>query len=240
MNTLSDTGSDRAKRLIAMGQMAASLAHEIRNPLGSMELFCSLLKKDLRDQPALLQFAEQIHQGIRNLDRIITNCLQFTRDIKPHLRPVEDLADWLTELAQTVQPKAEAAGVPVRVELNGEGPVWVDRYLLQQAVTNLLTNAIDAVQAAPSRDADAGVTLSARLNGTRWMLAVQDRGVGIDPQQEAQIFDPFFTTKEQGTGLGLAIVHTIVSAHQGSIAVASEKGRGTTVTIELPRNAGEA
>lgn len=230
---------ERAKRLMAMGEMAASLAHEIRNPLGSMELFCTLLKKDLTDQPQLLNFAEQIHQGIRSLEQIIANCLQFARDVVPRLRSVSDARAWASEVLATIQPKLDADGVSAAVEADDLGEVRIDDYQLRQALLNLLLNAVDAVQARraanPGEAVNPAIVLRCAKSGAKhWRLSVSDTGTGMDAQTEQKIFDPFFTTKERGTGLGLAVVHTIVKAHHGTVLVESKLGEGTTVSLDLP------
>jgi len=227
----------QAQRLMAMGQMAASLAHEIRNPLGSMELFCSLLKKDLKGQPQLLQTAEQIHLGIRTLDRIITNCLQFARDISPKRKVCSDVGPMLEEVRTYAQTKAEDKGVRLLVEKNGEGEIEIDSYLVQQVLVNLMFNAIDA---ASERAGSGQVTLRSSILADRWEVSIEDNGFGIPEKELKNIFDPFFTTKQGGTGLGLTIVHSIVTAHDGEIRIDSRAGEGTSATVSFPRRARKA
>ena len=224
---------ERAQRLMAMGEMAASLAHEIRNPLGSMELYCSLLKKDLQTQPGALALAEQIHQGIRTLDRIITNSLQFSRDITPKRARVESAKELLDETLAFAAGRAEADGVEVSCKYEGDAPVFVDRYLVTQALLNVVLNAIDAAMERASSSSERGLVniVSVVSSNGEWRVAVSDNGLGIRESDYARVFDPFFTTKKGGTGLGLPIVHSIVTAHQGTIAIESSEGAGTTVTI---------
>jgi signal transduction histidine kinase len=227
---------ERAKRLIAMGQMAASLAHEIRNPLGSMELYCTLLKRDLENQPSSFQLAEQIHSGIKILDRIITSCLQFARDLVPRVKCLEDTAELFREVRTCVQARAEKNGVAVEFEEAGSCPVFADPYLVGQALVNVVLNAIEAITESPAPAAAPRVLVrSGRLDPQRWLLQVIDNGPGITKEEQDKVFDPFFSTKDGGTGLGLAIVHSIVSAHQGTISINSEVGQGTTVEFEFPR-----
>jgi signal transduction histidine kinase len=235
---------DRAKRLMAMGQMAASLAHEIRNPLGSMELYCTLLKKDLVGQPGSLELAEQIHSGIRILDRIINNCLQFARDLVPRAKQLDDTRELFKEVRECLEHKADEAGAQLIFEERGNNEIYADPYLVSQALLNVVINALDA-----SREKNIG---SAALNGSRpvvrvfsdrlrdsaWVLSVSDSGPGITAQDQEKVFDPFFTTKKGGTGLGLAIVHSIASAHRGTVSIQSEMGRGTTVIMEFPAQVG--
>lgn len=218
---------ERAQRLMAMGEMAASLAHEIRNPLGSMELYCTLLKKDLQAQPGALALAEQIHQGIRTLDRIITNSLQFSRDITPKLARVENVQELLDETLAFATARAENVDLVCKTE--GEGPVYVDRYLVTQALLNVVLNGVDAAAASGQRGR-VTITSTVGANG-EWRVSVHDNGRGIGEADYARIFDPFFTTKKGGTGLGLPIVHSIVTAHQGTIAIESSEANGTNVII---------
>ena len=224
------TTDERAQRLMAMGQMAASLAHEIRNPLGSMELFCSLLKKDLAGQPQLLQTAEQIHLGIRTLERIISNCLQFARDVVPQKKSITEVRPLLEEAVAYVRGRSEELKVETTIETKGEGVVAADPYLLQQVLLNLLLNAIEA------SGEQGKVVLSSEITPGSWVLCVADTGPGITDEEKRQMFDPFFTTKQGGTGLGLTIVHSIVTAHGGRIDIEAEPGRGTRVTVTFPQN----
>lgn len=233
MGSVYSDEASREARLIAMGQMAASLAHEIRNPLGSMELFCTLLKKDLQDREASLALAEQIHLGIRKLDRIISNCLQFTRDVKPHREQITDAGPLLLEAAQYIAPRAKDLGVQVSVSAESNGIAELDRSLLSQVLVNLSLN---AVEASGSRDSNPReVRLDGKISGAGTLtVIIADNGPGIPADILGHIFDPFFTTKVGGTGLGLPIVHSIVTAHRGRIGITSEGGTGTEVLIEIP------
>ncbi|MFN8388989.1 MAG: ATP-binding protein [Bdellovibrionota bacterium] len=235
MTTGTKIEQERAQRLMAMGQMAASLAHEIRNPLGSMELFCTLLKKDLTEQPRLLQAAEQIHHGIRTLDRIISNCLQFTRDVVPRRKPVSDVNGYLNEVRAYVQPKADELHVALSVTSSGNGSISIDSYLMQQVLVNLLFNAVEAAGANAQVAPDARCTaLTSEITDSVWTVTVSDTGCGMTAEEQRQMFDPFFTTKQGGTGLGLTIVHSIVRAHGGTIDVESTSGHGTRIILRIP------
>ncbi len=228
--------NERGKRLMAMGQMAASLAHEIRNPLGSMELFCSLLKRDLANQPGSLNLADQIHQAIKRLDRIVTNCLQFARDVVPRRKPV-DTEKILSEILGEVKGKIGGdRAIDIELKLKGTGMVSIDRFLIQQALTNLLWNALDAVSARVPNEASAAHVLveSDVTDQKEWQISISDNGPGIDPAIREKVFDPFYTTKEGGTGLGLPIVHSVIAAHKGTISLESELGCGTRVTVIIP------
>ena len=231
--TTSNSERERANRLMAMGQMAANLAHEIRNPLGSMELYCSLLKKDLRETPATLDLAEQIHQGIRRLDRIISNCLQFTRDTIPKRKRFSGGKSLVVDAITYLRAEAEANAVEIRLLTDRDnGMIEVDPYLINQVIMNLGRNAIEA----SGLNSDASkriVTIESIAEHGRWILTFSDSGPGIPVEDRERIFDPFFTTKTGGTGLGLAVVHSIVSAHNGTIQLQSVSPNGTKVIVEI-------
>ena len=231
---------DQEKRLIAMGQMAASLAHEIRNPLCSMELFCSLLKKDLESQPQLMSLAEQIHTSILTVNHIISNCLQFAKEIIVHKHEVADIRAYLQSAIANLEAKAQESQVKIEVETIGEGTVAIDEYQMKQVIINLASNAIDAVverfSSSPVNDELRKVRVISDLSDPSvWSLLVVDNGLGISEENKQNIFEPFFSTKKQGTGLGLAVVHSIVKAHQGTIGIESNDVPGCTVTVKVPR-----
>ncbi len=226
---------ERAKRLIAMGQMAASLAHEIRNPLGSMELYCTLLKKDLANLPSSLELAEQIHAGIKTLDRVINNCLQFARGSVPRRRKMNDAKEIFQETAACLQHRVQLTGAILSFQDSGSHSIFADPYLINQALLNLIINALDACQAGQNEQSQPVVEiLSDRSRNECWTVIVKDNGPGIPSAELEKIFDPFFSTKNGGTGLGLAIVHSIAAAHRGSIIIESEEGKGTLARLELP------
>ena len=232
---------ERTKRLLAMGQMAASLAHEIRNPLGSMQLFCTLLKKDLSEEPKLFQLADQIHQGIERLNSVISNCLQFARDAKPRKQTIRDIPAFLQDAASPVAPQIERLGIEFEMEHSGDSQALADPFLLSQALANLVANAVDAVaeklEQSPEEQSSSYVKVLSELKqGEVWRIQIKDTGLGIEEKEQGAVFDPFFTTKDRGTGLGLSIVHTIVKAHGGSIAFESMRGQGTCFTIEFPQD----
>lgn len=226
--------SSRAERLMAMGQMAATLAHEIRNPLGSMELYCTLLKKDLASQPDQHKLAENIHDGIKRVNQIIRDCLQFTRDIKPRWQVVTDFNLLLTKALNQLQ--TNFSNCEVNISAHGEQNVELDCALFEQAVVNILSNAIHASSMAYAlieRKALVNISFGGNHSDT-WLLVIQDSGQGIPAEIKDQIFDPFFTTKEGGTGLGLSIVHQIICAHNGIVDIESSSA-GTCFKIQIPR-----
>lgn len=221
----------RRERLAAMGEMVGRIAHEIRNPLGSVELFASLLRKDLANDPDRRRYAEHISTAVQSLDRLLTNLLAYTR-------PDCSRAEWhapaplVREALALAAHEIERAQIEPRLLLDdGVERIWCDATQMKQVLVNLILN---AAQAMPN-----GGTLSIRIfrngsSGSDLKIAVSDTGTGIDPAHVSRVFDPFFTTRDEGTGLGLAIVHAIVEGHRGRVEVESMLGHGTTFTIILP------
>lgn len=226
----------RQHRLVSMGEMVGRIAHEIRNPLGSIELFASLLRRDLQDQPASLTYAEQISQAVHGLDRLLSNLLTYTQPERFTRRwqAVEPLVlDALTLAAHAITKTP----VDIRFDLDPRIPaIWCNEGQFKQVVLNLILNAIQAMSAGGILTLKLVATDDQSLGVPSICLTITDNGPGIDPVHRSRIFDPFFTTKDEGTGLGLAIVHAIVDAHRGRIDVESRLGEGTTFTILLPHS----
>ncbi|HUJ19168.1 MAG TPA: ATP-binding protein [Nitrospirota bacterium] len=218
---------ERNQRLIAMGEMAARLVHEIRNPLCSIELFSSMIERELT-APEHRGLAQGITAGIGNINSILTNMLLFARPNKPTLSPMR-LDEVLRDSVGLLQAMFDSR----RVRLSLDAPpceMAGDPELLKQVFLNLLIN---AVQAMPD-----GGFIDARIEreGGRAAVIIRDTGAGIAPEHIEKIFDPFFTTKDEGTGLGLAIVNTIMQANNGFVNVSSEPGEGSTFRLSFPLN----
>ncbi len=224
----------RKDRLAAMGELIGRIAHEIRNPLGSVELFASLLQRDLGEHQPMQRYAQQISQAVQLMDGLLANLLLYMRPV--HLTQAwHEAAPLLSESVELAAHAIRRVPVDIRVDLSHEVPsIWCHDGQIKQVLVNLVIN---AVQAMPN-----GGELSIRLSpeplqtlGTSAVrLTVRDTGIGIDPAHRSRLFDPFFTTKDEGTGLGLAIVHSIVEAHHGRIDVESTVGQGTACSIILP------
>jgi len=224
----------RRERLAALGEMAAGVAHEIRNPLGGIQMFASLLAKDLADQPDSLRLVHKISKGVARLEVIVTDILEFGRPSEPDPRPVQ-LDSLVHETVELAMRKVEQTRVRMDVgqELTNL-EIVTDGALLQRALLNLITNAIDA--AANRTDDDPHVLIGVRRNSVeRVTLTVTDNGLGIPADRLDKIFNPFFTTKDKGTGLGLAIVHQIVETLGGTIHAANRSPAGAVFSLHLPR-----
>jgi len=218
----------RQSRLAAMGEMAAMLAHEVRNPLGAMELFTGLLLQDLRDHPDARRLAQQVARGIADLNHLVTNLLEFTRTRVPRRQPIEccELLDHV--LRYTVELHA-ASGVTVeRVYAPPPVLAHADPDLVRPVLLNLVRN---AMQAMP----DGGrLTVGVRGDTTAVRLSVRDTGGGIARAEQETIFRPFFSTRSRGTGLGLSVSRELVKGMGGELTVESEVGRGATFIVTLP------
>jgi signal transduction histidine kinase len=225
----------RRNRLEAMGQMVGCIAHEIRNPLGSVELFASLLRKDLRDQPQLKTYAEHISVAVQSMDRLLSNLLVYTR-------PDCSKAGWqetgllIREVLTLASHAMAPASIEVACHVDAQVPqLWCDGGKMKQVLLNLVLNAVQAMPDGGRLTIAASVAHPSNSESPAVHLIVSDTGAGIPTELQSRIFDPFFTTKDRGTGLGLAIVHALVEAHHGRIDVESSSGRGTSFVITLPR-----
>lgn len=224
----------RQHRLAAMGEMVGRIAHEIRNPLGSVELFASMLRRDLHDMPRSLGYAEQISQAVHGLDRLLSNLLLYTRPERS-ARAWHRIESLVLEAVSLASHARAQRAVEIGLDLDPRIPsLWCNEGQLKQVLLNLILNAIQAMPEG-GRVALALTEMADQpLGEPSVCLTVVDSGKGIDPAHRPRIFDPFFTTKDEGTGLGLAIVHAIIDAHHGRIDVESRTGEGTTFTILLP------
>lgn len=225
--------ASRNDRMKALGEMAAQVAHEIRNPLGGIKGFASLLHRDLADKPELLRLTDYIVEGANTLDRLVTQVLNFSRPFHLEIKTI-NLSDILNELKETLF--AENALNPT-IEFKLTTPRTVlcpgDPGLLKSAIHNLLMNAI---QAMPD-----GGKLTVKLEKIdhkgeikRAEIKIIDTGIGIPHDHLKKLFSPFFSTKPDGNGLGLAEAHKVLQAHGGEIAVDSLPGYGTCFTLKIP------
>ncbi len=225
----------RRDRLASMGEMVGRIAHEIRNPLGSVELFASLLRRDLREDPARRQYAEHISKAVEAMDRLLSNLLVCTKPNCPNAG--WQRTDLLVQEALALAQHATLRGnVAVQVHLDPAIPtLWCDGGQLKQVLVNLVLNAAQAMPGGGTLTLKAGPDREGGSGQPVVRLSVSDQGEGIRSDHRSRLFDPFFTTKEEGTGLGLAIVHAIVEGHRGRVEVESEVGRGSTFSVILPQ-----
>lgn len=222
--------AQRSERLAALGQLTAGLAHELRNPLGTIRTSAEMLAKRV---PASDELAKEltgyISSEVDRTNELVKRFLDFAKPFRLQVTAV-DLREVIDRAIQQVKSRAEAKRVTIYRQDSPELPeIPLDAQWIEQMLANLLANAIDAspedaVVTVISREAEGGVELS-----------VADRGAGIPEQNRQVIFNPFFTSKAEGTGLGLAIVSKIVDEHHGRIFVESNPGEGATFRVWLPR-----
>jgi signal transduction histidine kinase len=209
-----------------MQMMLAGIAHEVRNPLGGLELYAGLLREALQDRPERLEEVRRIEREINYLKVVVTEFLDYARRPPPELAPVS-LHDLLDEVRELV---AEG-GVAVTVDCPAGLRARADAGQLRRALLNLARNAVAAAQ---RRHPGGGmVVLRGRLAGPRVRIEVADDGAGVPADLREKIFTPFFTTREKGTGLGLAFVREIVADHGGAIQVSDVAGGGALFSFEL-------
>jgi signal transduction histidine kinase len=226
--------ASREERLQAMGLMAAELAHEIRNPLGSLSLFAGMLVEDLQSLPAQVELAQHIQSSVHRLNTLVTNTLTFSRDLspKPETFSLADFWDSVRKGSNLPEALVWSNRVPP------EAAWYADPGLLRQVAVNLLQNALRSMDAmAAPRLVLAAVpeTIEGRLH---WRVTLEDNGCGIAAEALSRIFDPFYTTFGGGTGLGLAVSHRILMAHKGLMNIESKLDHGTQVHLRLPAAAG--
>ena len=221
----------RRNRLAELGEMAAGVAHEIRNPLGGIRLYAGLLERDLSKDPERLQFVGRIRTGVEQLDRIVREMLDFTRQMVLERRDV-DPARVAEEALAFALPEGGGA-LRVRRDFAPDLKASVDVHHLRRALLNLLINAVEAM---PQGGELGMVTAPALLEGRPAVeIRIEDTGAGIAPEALPKLFDPFFTTKAQGTGLGLAFVSRVAEAHGGTVEALNRPQGGAAFRLRLPK-----
>jgi len=236
-----EANARKSEALAAVGQAAAQLAHEIKNPLGSIRLGVAMLRDSAPNEDALNTIT-LVERGISHLNKLVVDVTEFSRERPLELAEV-DLQDVIESSVELVADRVEEKQTPLELKPSTETirGNW-DAHQLRGVFVNLLANAIDAsnhgapvtvsTELVPAPQASSSSSDSRRSSMAR--IVISDRGAGIDDRTRARIFEPFFTTKKRGTGLGLAISRRIVLQHGGSITVQSEPGKGTRFTIDLP------
>jgi signal transduction histidine kinase len=218
----------KTERLTAAGQLSASLAHEIRNPLASISGAAGILARGQASSEARAECLEILTKESQRLNKLLTNFLDFARPRLPKFQKTE-LRDMVKSVTALAQHEARRQGVSLRVETGGqEGEVECDPEQIKQLLLNLILNAIQAT------DGEGQVEVRSFFTSESLCIEVCDQGHGISAEETDRIFEPFFTTKENGTGLGLAIASNIAAQHGGVLTCRSNTGQGTIFRMELP------
>lgn len=219
----------RADRLAALGEMAASVAHEIRNPLGGIEGFAALLERDLSADEPKRDMAHNIVQGARSLNRIVTSLLDFTRPVRPNMEliRIEEVIENAVSLVAE-KPGQKMDTLIIERRFNAQGSLRTDRQLMLQVFMNLILNAVQAM------DGVGVLTLETERENGAYHIRIGDTGCGIPEELREKLFMPFVTTKKEGTGLGLSTVMKIVTAQNGSVTFETRPREGTVFDITLP------
>ena len=223
-------------RLAAVGEMAAAIAHEVKNPLAGIEVMAGLLRRKIPESPDAQTMLTDIISEAKMANAIVQEVLEFVRPMRLQVEGtgVAEAVKAAVQLAETKAPRGE---VIVEIKVPGGLPeIQGDRHQLAQLFTNLLMNAYEAMNGAGRVTITAeAVRIDDGLDGRDAVLVeFADEGPGMPQEVAEHVFDPFFTTKPQGSGLGLAIVRKIVDAHDGSIDLRTSPGQGTMIRVTLP------
>ncbi len=218
----------RADRLSALGELSAGMAHEIRNPLGSIRGTAEILKDGIDPADKRYEFAQILIKEVDRLNRVVQDFLDFSRPATPR-RESFDVLEALREVLLLTRQPAQKNRVETLLEGEGKLAVAGDREQLKQAFLNLVLNALQAMPEGGT------LKILAAAAEAEVRILFADSGQGIPAESLDRIFNPFFTTRSEGTGLGLAITHRIIQGHGGRIEVESRPGEGTVFTLHLPR-----
>jgi two-component system nitrogen regulation sensor histidine kinase GlnL len=234
-------------RLAALGEMAAAIAHEVKNPLAGIEVMAGILKRQLPEMEDAQSILRDIIKEAKMANAIVLEVLDFVRPIRLQVERVA-LADVVRDAISMAESHVQRGDVQVDLDLpEALAPIYGDPHQLRQLFTNLLTNAFEAMGgtggvriAAQQLPAEEETTAGADMhNPPMIQVEVLDDGPGVPAELMDKIFSPFFTTKPQGSGLGLAIVRKIVDAHDGRIDVSARGERGTRFRVTLPISGGQ-
>jgi len=223
-------------RLAAVGEMAAAIAHEVKNPLAGIEVMAGLLRRKILDIPDAQAVLTDIIAEAKMANAIVQEVLEFVRPIRLQVEHT-GIAQALHAAVSLADTKVARRAVDVRVDVPAGLPeIQADHHQLTQLFTNLLINAYEAMDGSGRVAITTATVQQDRGGETREAvrIEVQDSGPGMPPDVAEHVFDPFFTTKAQGSGLGLAIVRKIVDAHDGQIDLRTAPGSGTLVRVTLP------
>jgi len=220
---------NQAERMATLGEMIASVSHEIKNPLGIIRSTADLLEKKVVQYDPQNQLASVIREEADRLNRIVTEFLDFARPQTPRLQSTE-IEAILRKNIHFLGPELKRCSVTIEEDFASQPePVPVDQDLIYRAFLNILLNAIQAMPGG------GHVAIKVRHDPKQALITITDSGPGLSKEVLTKAFEPFYTTKDKGSGLGLAIVKNIIEAHGGAIEVTNAVPGGTSVIIRLPR-----
>jgi PAS domain S-box-containing protein len=228
-------------RLMALGEMAAAIAHEVKNPLASIEVMAGVLKRQLSDRTEALEALDDIIKEAKMANGIVVEVLEFVRPIQLQVERVS-LGEAIKDAITLAEGKRRRGEVSIETSFDPDVPdLLADSHQLRQLFSNLLANGFEALGGEGHIEirgslvpVDESLAPTADPDPPQVMVEVRDNGPGISAEDLERIFSPFFTTKPQGTGLGLAIVRKVIDAHEGRIDAVSAPGRGATFRVTLP------
>jgi signal transduction histidine kinase len=226
----------RRDRLAAMGELASTVAHEVRNPLNAVAMSIQRLRRefasslgDAKDREELEELLDVLAGETDRINRIVQQFLDFARPPRLAPKPTE-LSALIQGVTRAAESRASSRDVSLRCDVSEAGQAVLDPDQIRQAIDNLLRNALEATAAGGE------VVVTARSDPDGHAIEVADTGRGIAPEDLSRIFNLYFTTRPDGTGVGLAVTQQIVTAHAGTIEVDSRPGRGTRILVRLPPN----
>ncbi|MDI6854938.1 MAG: ATP-binding protein [Deltaproteobacteria bacterium] len=218
----------RSERFAAVGEAAAYVSHEIKNPLMVIGGLAQQVGRRL-EQPELREKLNIIQAEVRRLEDFLGDLRDFTRPTQPAKENI-NLNEVIQEVHRLMEGEAQKRNIIISEHLDPHLPkLEADPGQMKQVLLNLIKNSLEAM------DSGGEITLNSGVDGRYVWFSVKDTGVGMTPEVQEKVFNPFFTTKEKGTGLGLAVIHKIIVDHQGSVALESKPEKGTTITVKLPR-----
>ena len=228
---LGEAMEEMRRKLLArdaqLRQMLGGVAHEIRNPLGGIEIYAGLIADDLPDYDERKQHIQKVIQEVRKLNHVIAEFLDFARPSPPYPQPTA-ISALVADAAFILAPEMQKAGIDYQQQVTPELEVFVDAEQIKRVLVNLMKNAVQAMRGG------GVLVVRSREEQGEVIIEVVDDGPGISADVLGRLFEPFFTTKEQGSGLGLAVVSKVVEENRGRIEIESREGEGTVCRLRLP------
>jgi signal transduction histidine kinase len=219
-------------KMVAVGQLSAGLAHEIRNPLGLIKSYSYILENHKLND-ICKHAVSVINDSVNRINNLIENLLRFSKLSNDEIKLV-DIEKFLNSIVELEKKNLKDRDINIVVNIEGQSSkdVLINEEVLRMVLLNLINNSVDSLQEINKKDKN--INLSIKMAEDNLIIRISDNGSGIDKSRIESIFDPFYSTKEKGTGLGLYILSTEITNNNGKISVESSKGQGTTFIVELP------